>query len=157
MSGEPVGIVDTLKHESWSHIMWHLRAVQMGATPFIFLRLSLVICVMGDSCRPRVIDARMRSGARHVLSRVWPAVRDPEPVLRHQDGDWQELAGHLLCAQHCIRSVATVPQHQPSRAYKVQPRSQGTAHEVTLQPFDSAEELNYRGRPSHLTSREIPL
>lgn len=120
--------------------MWHLRAMQMGASPFIYQRLSLVICVVGDSCRPRVIDARMRGGARHVLSRVWPAVRDPEPILMHQEGDWQELAGHLLCAQHCIRSVATGP---PTSAFT---SLQGTAQEPGHSPRgDSAAVRQRRG------------
>lgn len=67
-------MVGTLKQESWSHVMWHLRAVQMGASPLICLRLSLVVCVMGYSRWPCVIDMRIR-GVHDMCLAVWHVVK----------------------------------------------------------------------------------
>lgn len=45
-----------------------------------------------------------------VLSGVRHAGGVPQkPVLMYQEINWQVLVGHLLCAQHGIRSVATGP------------------------------------------------
>lgn len=89
-----------------------------------FQRLGFVIYLMGYSCWPCVTGTRIRGAAWSMLSGVWPAVNTPwKPVLMHQEINWQVLAGRLLCAQHCIRSVATGPPNQPSRAHKVWPKS----------------------------------
>lgn len=108
----------TLKHGPWCHIILVQsippttltnyvtvsKSLNPSEAPFCHLCNGILTLSLGDWYEDSVVHGTV------VLSGVRHAGGVPQkPVLMYQEINWQVLVGHLLCAQHGIRSVATGP------------------------------------------------